>query len=418
MILLFWALAAGLTALAVAAVAVPLLRGRTGGPSLQRVTAEVFHARQAELEAELQAGQLTPEQYELARTELARSFLEEAPAGDPARPRGSGRWALPVVALAVPLLAVGLYLQIGAAGPGLQAGPGQGMRTSANGMPADHQFDELVAGLRARLEADPSDAQGWVLLARTYYELERYAEAAQAFAQASALMPEDAGILVDYADALAAAHGRRLSGAPAALVERALALDPNHVKGLWLAGTAAFQSEDYPRALQYWERLRAQVPDGSRLAQVIDANLDSVRERLGLPVLATAADASAAEAPAEDPAPASISGTVALAPALAGKVAPGDTVFVFARAAEGPPMPLAVVRRPARDLPFEFTLDDSMAMTPQARLSNHAEVLVAARISKAGSVTPRAGDLEARPVVARVGASGPISILIDQEVLP
>lgn len=417
MTVVFWILAAGLTVLAVAAVAVPLLRGRAQGPSLQRVTTEVFRARQAELEAELRTGQLSPEQYDQARIELERSFLEEAAVEDSTRPRGAGRWALPVVALLLPTLAVGLYLQIGAGAAGLQAGPGRDLHAEMEGLPADHQFDQLVDGLRARLEAEPDDPEGWVLLARTYYELERYAEAAQAFAQASALMPEDAGILVDYADALAAAHGRRLDGAPLALVEQALALDPDHIKGLWLAGTAALQSEDYRRAIHYWERLRARIPDQTRLAEVIDANLASVRRQLGLPTPA-AAETVPAQPLAEAPTAAAIAGTVALAPALAGKVAPEDTVFVYARALDGPSMPLAVVRRPARDLPFEFTLDDSMAMTPQARLSGYSEVVVTARVSKSGSATPQPGDLQARPVTARVGASTPLTLLIDRQIPP
>jgi cytochrome c-type biogenesis protein CcmH len=224
------------------------------------------------------------------------------------------------------------------------------------------------------------------------------------------LAPNEPDLLADYADTLATVEGGNLSGKPLALVKRALEIDPTHWKALALAGTEAFNRKDYQTAVAYWEKLRASAPAGSPIAQSIDASIAEARELGGLkagpkqpaPAVAAAPPASAAR----------IAGSVALGPGLRGKAAPTDTVFVFARAAEGPRMPLAIVRRQVRDLPFEFALDDSMAMAPNMKLSSFPEVVVGARISKSGNATPQSGDLEGLSKPVRVGATG-VSVVID-----
>jgi cytochrome c-type biogenesis protein CcmH len=285
------------------------------------------------------------------------------------------------------------------------------------------------------------------MLARTYYSLKRYNDAVPAFEKATTLIPNDGGLLADYADAVGAAEGG-LHGKAQALIVRALAADPTHWKALALAGTAAFERKDYKQAALYWEKTKATVPAGSPFASSIDASIAEARQLGGLgptaapapaPVAAAApregaAKAAASAAPVPSPptsAPAAasaatsaasttsaatnatIAGTVSLAPALAAKVTPTDTVFIFARAAEGPKMPLAILRKQVKDLPAAFTLDDSMAMAPNFALSKFPSVVVGARVSKSGSAAPQAGDLEGLSPAVKVGVTG-LAVVIDR----
>ncbi len=210
------------------------------------------------------------------------------------------------------------------------------------------------------------------------------------------------------------------------LIERALKADPTHWKALALAGTAAFNRKDYKGAVAYWERMKATVPPGSPIAGSIDASIAEARELGGLearsgarqrppPAIATSkAPSSPVPAPQAAASPgATIGGTVSLAPALAARVAPTDTVFIFARASEGPRMPLAILRKQVKDLPVAFTLDDSMAMAPNFALSNFPSVIVGARVSKSGSASPQSGDLEGLSPAVRIGATG-LAVVIDR----
>ena len=300
----------------------------------------------------------------------------------------------------------------------------------------------MAAKLAAKLEKDPNNPEGWVMLARTYYALKRHAEAASAFERAVALVPDSADVLADYADSVGATQGG-LRGKALELVDRALKADPTHWKALALAGTAAFDRKDYQQAVVYWERMKATVPQGSPLAGSIDASIAEARELGGLKAppgaspgtcsprtavaAAPAAGTTAAAAPAGGApkgvpaaAPAAtalpgtaVAGTVSLAPALAGKVSPTDTVFIFARAADGSKMPLAIVKKQVKDLPATFNLDDSMAMAPNFALSNFPSIVVGARVSKSGNAMPQSGDLEGLSPAVKTGATG-LAIVIDR----
>jgi cytochrome c-type biogenesis protein CcmH len=267
----------------------------------------------------------------------------------------------------------------------------------------------MVAKLAAHVEKNPGDAKGWALLARSYYVMARYSDAAGAYARAVALVPGDADLLADYADALGMTQPQRLQGQPLELVQRALAIDPDHWKALALAGTAAFDRKDYREAIAYWERLRRVVPADSQIGRSAEASIAEAHELAGATAAATAAPK------AGTPSGARVAGRVSLAPALAAQTAPGDTVFIFARAASGPPMPLAVLRKRVRDLPVDFALDDSMAMAPSLKLSGVAEVVVGARVSRSGNATPQAGDLQGLSKPVKVGATG-VAVVIDTQV--
>jgi cytochrome c-type biogenesis protein CcmH len=270
------------------------------------------------------------------------------------------------------------------------------------------QFEALVSRLAARLKDNPEDAEGWVMLGRSFTVLGRFAEASEAYASAAARRPRDAQLLADYADALAMAQGRSLQGEPEKIIARALAIDPLNVKALLLAGTAAFNRNDFAGAARHWERLLQAVPEESEMAQRVRSSIAEARQLGGL-------GSPGKQAQRRETAAARVAGVARLAPEFAGKVSPTDTVFIFARAAEGPRAPLAVLRKQARDLPVTFVLDDSMAMSPQMRLSSFARVVVGARVSKSANATPQPGDLHGQSAPVKVGAQG-IAVTIDTEV--
>jgi cytochrome c-type biogenesis protein CcmH len=275
------------------------------------------------------------------------------------------------------------------------------------------QIVAMVERLSERMKSFPDDTEGWMMLGRSYLVLEQPREAQAAFERARKLSPQDPSVLADLADAIALNQGRVLAGEPARLVATALAVDPSHRKALALAGSAAFEARDYATAARHWERLVSLEPADSPLAAQARAGVQEARQLAAggapAPVAATTpATRSAAQggraASAAPAAAASVSGTVLLAAALKGQVQPQDTVFVVARAAEGPRMPLAVVRAQVKDLPLTFTLDDRQAMAPGAGLSSATRVVVTARVSRSGQAAPQPGDLEGQSAAVPVGA--------------
>ncbi len=421
----FVLIAAVMVAAALAWILVPLLRGGGSG-SVARDASNVAILRDQlrELDADVANGTISREQYDQARRELELRVLEEskaAPATAATKPSAAAAWTAAIVAGALPIAALVIYVALGnfdAFSPlaAREAGATAGARHDITA----EQLDKMIAELAARLEKDPNNLEGWTILARTYYSLNRHPEAARAFERAVALAPQDAGLIADYADALAAAQGGTLQGKPLELIERALAIEPTQWKALALAGTAAFNRKDYAQAVAYWEKLKTTVPTNSSVAQSIDSSIAEARELGGLRAGAAppSAIAMAPAAPAPQAASAgskAVAGTVKLAPALTAKASPDDTVFIFARAAQGPKMPLAILRKQVRDLPVSFTLDDSMAMAPNMALSNFGEVVVGARISRSGQAMPQSGDLEGLSAPVKVGSRN-IDVVIESAI--
>jgi len=402
-----------MTALALAWVLPPLLRRRPrDGVERGASNLALLRDQLAELDVDMKSGTLSSEQYSKARGELERRVLEETAAEHPGAVSGgrTGRWAAAALAVLIPVSAGLLYLQIGSPGAlsPQQALPGHPEVTM-------DQIEGMVARLEARLEQNPGDAQGWVLLARSNLVLQRFPQAAKAYARAVGLVTDNADLYADYADALAMTQGQSLRGEPERLIAQALKLDPDHVKALALAGTVAFEKNDFNGAIAHWERILKVAPAESGIADSIRDSIAEARSRAGGGVAQAAPDSKAAAAPAAAPAMAEVSGTVRLAPALASKAAPTDTVFIFARPASGPRIPLAVLRKQVRDLPAAFRLDDSMAMAPTSKLSDHPQVVVGARISKSGQPAAQPGDLEGLTAPVKLGASG-IAVVISSEV--
>jgi len=425
----FWILTAALVALALAHVLPVLLRARAASTSpvetdRQATTLTILREQAAQLDAELAAGSLTAEQHRSARDDIERRVLEEADqpnaasrqtdkatSGAAADRAWKSAWLL---GIGVPLLVATVYSRVGSP-QAIEPPPPPPVASLGADNVTDAQVQELVTKLAAAMEQKPDDLAGWKLLARTYAVLQRYAEASKAYARATALAPNDAQLLADHADVLAMLHGQKISGEPAALVTRALQLDPKNLKALALAGGAAYETGQYPQAIEYWTLARQLSPADTPFSDNLERSIADARQ--ALQGGATGAASTPAQSTQESPAasasgPVEVSGQVSLAPALVGKVSPTDTVFVFARAAEGPRMPLAILRRTVADLPFSFTLDDNLAMSPAMKLSKFPVVVVGARISKTGNALPSPGDLSGQVTGVKTGTSG-LQIVID-----
>ena len=344
------------------------------------------------------------------------------PTTAPVAPKPSSRLVI-TLTIAILAVAAGGYWWMGSptlvgGGPVASGSPAGGASGGAGGE-ASHptsteQIAAMVDKLAARMKEAPDDAEGWAMLARSYTVLGRHPEALTAYEKAVKLRKDDPQLLADYADSLAVKNDRKLAGEPMKWVEAALKLDPKNLKALALAGTYAFERKDYAAAVKYWDQVVEVGPPDSNYVQQVQAGLVEARQLGGLPppkptakapAAAGAAPAAAAQGPSALVEKA-VSGTVSLSPALSAQVSPGDTVFIFARAAEGEQrMPLAILRKQAKELPIAFTLDDSSAMSPAAKISDAKSVIISARISKTGEALPKPGDLSGQSAPVSVGTS-------------
>jgi cytochrome c-type biogenesis protein CcmH len=278
----------------------------------------------------------------------------------------------------------------------------------------------MVSKLATRMESQPDDLEGWVMLARSYTVLGRYQEAVPAYRNILRLGGgDDAGVLADFADALAATNNGRFTDEAGKHLTRALELDPHNIKALWLAGHWKNQGGDAAAAIAHWQTAADLMQPQSEDWKIITAQIEQVRQRAGLPASSTApvqvaqSVAPGSSAAADKPA---LTVTVSLDPALAERTRPDDTVFIFARAVNGPRMPLAIVRKQVKDLPVTVTLDDSLAMTPAMVLSGFDPVTVGARISRSGNAMPQSGDLQGTRAPVSTATSSSLEVVIDSAV--
>jgi cytochrome c-type biogenesis protein CcmH len=396
--------AAALAAIALAFVLRPLLgRRESGRVSRKEANVAIYKDELRELDADLAAGTLAREDYDRARMEIESRLLEDVSAGDAPVVPASRRASLVALGVAVPVLAAAIYFLTG----------NPGALDPSRQVPDAAHVEDMVARLAAKMREHPEDADGWKLLGRSYTVMGRFPEAVDAYAKAAERTPRDPQLLADFADALAMSRGQRMEGEPEKLVERALEIDPSNLKALALSGTAAYERGDYAKAAEIWSRMLPLVPEGSEDARAIAQNVNEARKLAGI-----GAPLAKEDRPQPSPKAAGgrgIRGVVRLSPELRRQVQPDDLVFVFARAAQGPPMPLAVLRRKAADLPLQFSLDDSMAMAQGLNISAFPQVVVGARISKSGNATPQPGDLQGATAPVANNASG-VTVTIDTVV--
>lgn len=439
----FWVVAGIFIVVALLFVIPVLLRSKRNESQeqIERQAANItiYRDQLAELERDLRDDTLSREQYGSSKQELQKRMLQDVSENGESVTHlvptsRHGVVAGIIVTLVIPLAAIYLYLVIGDTRgllPQSQlANATQFSQNGAGGEEGHIDISSMVESLAARLRENPEDIEGWVMLGRSYAIMERFDDASATYAKLVQMVPDNPQFLSDYADMLAMTNNGSLLGKPAEMITRALAIDPNFPKALALAGTLEFEQDKFDQAIVYWERLLSAIPADSRLHKSVSDSIVQAKSlamrgkgesapvqlaqnsNVGTDATAGSSSAEKQEISAGVP---SISGSVTLDSSLADKVSPDDTLFVFARASQGPKMPLAILRLNARDIPVSFKLDDNMAMTPAMKLSSFPEVVVGARISKTGQAIPASGDLEGHSDPVKIG-DGEVSITIDHVV--
>ena len=363
----------------------------------------VYREQLAELERELAQGSLDQAGFDLSHQELTQRLLEDAPppqssaAPTPATNKRP-KLLLAGIAVLIPLMAFSAYFLVGTP---MALDPQLSAQAHGDEQLTPERLASMADQLAERLQNEPNNAEGWVMLGRIQRALARYDEADLALQKSLALARND-DVMIERAEVLAQKNNGNFKGEPWAIINAVLKVDPTHGNALLLAGSAAFSEGRFKEALAYWERVKASLPPASPDAAALAEAIDQARERLGMPPLSPATNMANAPASAGvlTAKPASdgterITGRVSIDPALAAQVSPQDIVFIYANAAEGPRMPLAIIRTTVDKLPYDFVLDDSLAMNPQMKLSQVTSVMVRARISKTGNAMPQPGDFGA-----------------------
>lgn len=374
---------------------------------------EIARGRLKELKADLEAGLMPQADFDLAKQELEKRLALDLEAMNNASQtevvtQASKHLAI-VLLIMVPLAAVALYSQLGR----FDTVNGNVASVQNHAEAPQLSMEEALAKLKQRLEVEPENAEGWFMLARTYASLGNYKDAVPAYEQLIHLVGDDASILLRYADAMAMRDGGRLLGQPKNIIDKALELEPDHPQGLWLSGIADSQAGQFKQALISWYKLQPMLAGDPESLSQLNAMIVNAEQQLPANEVNELKAQHATQSVAVSSA-AEITVTVTLDAALADKVKDGDTLFIFARALEGPPMPLAVARMSATELPVTVKLNDAMAMMPALKLSNFDEVKVGANITRSGTATLSAGDLFGEVAPVKVAAGEPISLSINQ----
>lgn len=378
----------------------------------------IARERLAELKNDLAEGNINQQEYDQVKDELEQTLaMDLSQEGDEKSTvvENSDKSLAIVLLVLVPLLSILTYSQLGR----FDSLDSSAVQTTGSGHDEEEMsmsMEQAVVQLAERLQQQPDNGEGWFMLARSFMSMERYGEAASAFGKTVALMPGNADLLLAYADALAMTEGGKLSGKAYATIKQALEIDPQNLQGLWMRGMAANETGDYRLALSSWYQLMPLLNDNIEAQTQLRSMIASVEPQLGSDALSELRKQYSAEpqTQAEVASAASITVSVSLDDSMRDKVSASDTLFILARAVNGPPMPLAAVRKQVSDLPIKVVLDDSMAMMPAMKLSLFEQVKVSAIVSRAGSAGLKSGDLFGEVSPVDVKADQRISVLINQ----
>ena len=425
--LVFWLLALAMIAAALVLLVPPLLRDRTAQhdapDSTRAANVALYRERLAALDRERDRGGIEADRYAALREDLERGLLADVDATPAAHVAGGAgrrpppRWMAAAVGLTVPICGLGIYLWLGSP-QGIDPRVQQ-PRAAAGSPRSATDVEAMVDSLAAKLAADPGNAEGWLLFARSRVVQERFREAVTAFERAHALLGDSPALLTDWAEAEAGAAGNRFPASALDRLDRALELDPDHEKALWLGGFAAVRNGRTDTAIARWERLLARQPPGSREESVVTELLAQVRGAAGRSAPAVRSGAAGSAEPATGTGAGGIARIVVevgLAPDLAIELDAGEPVFVFARAPSGTGPPVAVARTTVGALPATIPLDESNAMIPSRSLASVEHVRVVARVARSGTADRTSGDVEGGAGPVAVADTAPVSVVISQIV--
>ena len=381
--------------------------------SQAKANAKVYRDQIADLDREHESGHISDTEWQQSRDELSMRLLEDTSAQDDpvAKQEKPALWTAVLVAVALPLSAVGMYMWVGepdALNP---------MAVQSNDKLDPTQLLQMAESLAQKLNDKPDNLQGWVMLGRTYRTLEKFDASVQAYDRALKLSADD-DLKLERVEVLAMKSQGNFEGEPWNVIRDILQRDPQNYGALLMAGSASYSHEKFADALKYWQQARKPLAADNPDVPGLDEAIASVQQKLGMPVQVAkgpSAQMNAAQMPVAAPSAntsgaastgLTVSGQVAIAEALKGKVKPSDVVFIYATPANGERMPLAIFKTTVAQLPLAFTLDDSTAMTPDRKLSGAGEVLVKVRVSKSGNAMPQSGDLAGTLGPVKVGAKG------------
>ncbi len=385
--------------------------------------------RLSELETELKQDTISQSEYEQTREELEQALLydveQETTTIKKVNNESYNRLSRIILIVIVPVLAVGLYIFLGQPelieGGKKQTATAPAGHASSNGTGKLATVEQMLDKLAAKLKENPDNAEGWFMLGRSYMSLKRYKEAAAALEKTNQLVPNNPTVLLQYADALTMSRGGQISGKPFELIKKAVAIKPDDPTGLWLLGMGYDEQGEYQKAISYWTLLLPLLKDDKSINEVKNL-VRQAKRKSGIDVAAdsksvTKSDSKPVNIPADKESMTSLKVKVSIDKKLLKQVSANDTVFIFAKAVKGPPMPLAVVRKQVKDLPLEVVLDDSMAMIPSMKLSNFEKVQVSARVSKSGQPSAQSGDVQSEVRVVNSNKKEKIKLTIS-EVVP
>jgi len=379
----FWITVAALLTLALALLIIPLLRAARASQADHRQQQNIQIAREKKqaLEAQLAEGDIDQAGFDAAYLDVQSALALELERVEEQGEATRGKWMALVVMLAIPCASIALYLTFGEyrviENPQLtEAAPER-----QNNVAPQMTLEEMVAAIDNRIQENPQDAEAWFMLGRTQMSKRQFDEAANAFRRSNELMADEPGILFALADALAMQNNGSLQGEPEALIQRGLQLAPRFPNGLWLAGMAAEQRGDFKAAHEYWSLLLPMIGDNPESENEVRELLAMLEERDPSLVIEVVAATDQA-----------LNLRVDISADLRAQAAPETAVFVYAKAMQGPPVPLAVKRLQLKDLPVTLSLSDADAMVPSMKLSSFEQVIVGARVSLSGNPVAQDGD--------------------------
>ena len=416
--IMFWVFAIAMVVVALVFILRPLLL-ELNKNDIDRAAQNVAITKERinELKIELEQDTITQAEYEQTKEELEQALLNDVEESKVKLKSISNasytRFTRYVLIVSVPVLAVVFYTFLGTPdlieGGEKQAAAPAGHSSSSNGKQAS--VEEMVEKLAAKMKNEPDNAEGWFMLGRSYMSMGRYKDAVDALEKTNKLRPDNHVVMLRYADALTMLRGGRLSGKPFELIKRAIEIKPDDPTGLWLLGMGYEEKGEYKKAISYWNLLISVLKDNKSIDEV-NKLIRVAKKKAGISLSET----SGSNKPAAIKSNISLKVSVAIDNSQLKNVSMEDTVFVFAKAVNGPPMPLAVVRKKVKDLPIVVTLDDTMAMIPSMKISGFMNVKVSARVSKSGQPQAQPGDIQSETHIVESSQKEIIELRIDKAV--